>query len=91
VARLAGLPDAVISRAEDVLKTLETGEQSGAGAKLADDLPLFAVAPPHQPSATPIGPSPVEETLAEISPDDLTPREALEELYRLKRIADENE
>jgi DNA mismatch repair protein MutS len=91
VARLAGLPDAVISRAEDVLTTLETGEQSGAVAKLADDLPLFAAAPPHQPSATPIGPSPVEETLAEISPDDLTPREALEELYRLKRIADENE
>ena len=91
VARLAGLPDAVISRAEDVLKTLETGEQSGAVARLADDLPLFAAAPPHQPSVTPVDPSPVEETLAEISPDDLTPREALEELYRLKRIADENE
>jgi DNA mismatch repair protein MutS len=91
VARLAGLPDAVVARAEDVLKTLETGEQSGAVAKLADDLPLFAVAPQTQPSATPAGPSPVEETLAEISPDDLTPREALEELYRLKRIADGDE
>jgi DNA mismatch repair protein MutS len=90
VARLAGLPDAVISRAEDVLKTLETGEQSGAVAKLADDLPLFAVAPQAPPPAA-VGPSPVAEALAGVSPDDLTPREALEELYRLKRIADGDE
>jgi DNA mismatch repair protein MutS len=91
VARLAGLPDAVITRAEDVLKTLETGEQSGAVAKLADDLPLFAVAPQSPPPTAPAGPSPVDEALAEISPDDLTPRKALEELYRLKRIADGDE
>ena len=90
VARLAGLPDAVITRAEDVLKTLETGEQSGAVAKLADDLPLFAVAP-AQLSAAAAGPSPVEKALSEISPDDLTPRAALEQLYRLKRIADDDE
>ena len=91
VARLAGLPDAVITRAGDVLKTLETGEQSGAVAKLADDLPLFAVAPQAPPPTSPAGPPPVEEALGEISPDDLTPREALEQLYRLKRIADGDE
>ena len=87
VAQLAGLPGAVIARAEEVLKTLETGEQSGAVAKLADDLPLFAVAPQASPAADQ-GPSPLDEALADINPDDLTPREALEMLYRLKRIAD---
>lgn len=91
VARLAGLPDAVVTRAEDVLKTLEAGEQSGAVARLADDLPLFAVAPQAPPAAASDGPSPVDEALAGINPDDLTPRQALEELYRLKRIADGDE
>ncbi len=91
VARLAGLPDAVVTRAEDVLKTLETGEQSGAVARLADDLPLFAVAPQAPPATAPAGSSPVDEALAGINPDDLTPRQALEELYRLKRIADGDE
>jgi len=42
VARLAGLPAAVIDRAEQVLSALEKGEQGGAVARLADDLPLFA-------------------------------------------------
>jgi DNA mismatch repair protein MutS len=92
VARLAGLPDAVITRAGEVLKTLESGEQSGAVAKLADDLPLFALAVRSSPSPVAgAGSSPVEEALAAISPDDLTPREALEQLYRLKRIADGDE
>src|ERR1700691_2981916 len=42
VAKLAGLPPAVVARAEEVLKTLETSEQGGALARLAEDLPLFA-------------------------------------------------
>ncbi len=81
VARLAGLPDAVISRAEEVLATLEKGEQASALTGLAEDLPLFA--------ARPSGPrnSPVEEALNNLDPDRLSPREALEELYRLRRIA----
>ena len=45
VAQLAGLPAAVVSRAEEVLAALEKGEQSGAVSRLADDLPLFAAAP----------------------------------------------
>ncbi len=89
VAQLAGLPAAVIARAEEVLKTLEQGEQSGAVSKLADDLPLFAAAP-HRPAA-PAGPSPLAVALAEINPDDLSPLEALELLYRLKRIAAEDD
>ena len=45
VAQLAGLPAAVVARAEQVLAALEKGEQSGAVTRLADDLPLFAAAP----------------------------------------------
>ncbi|WP_404386436.1 DNA mismatch repair protein MutS [Caenispirillum salinarum] len=90
VARLAGLPPAVIARAEEVLETLESGEQSSAITKLADDLPLFAaMAARPEPkkaaaAAEPPPPSPVEEALKAMDPDSLTPREALEQLYRLK-------
>ena len=83
VAKLAGLPAAAVTRAEEVLATLEQGEQAGALARLADDLPLFAA--PN--SARSKGPSAVEKALAALEPDQLTPREALEELYRLRRLA----
>jgi DNA mismatch repair protein MutS len=84
VAQLAGLPASVVARARDVLDMLEQGSREGAGAKIQiDDLPLFAAAPPPQPKPA-AGPSPVEELLDSIHPDDLTPREALEALYRLK-------
>lgn len=50
VAKLAGLPDAVIARANVVLEALEKGEREGSGAKaMIDDLPLFAVTPLHRP------------------------------------------
>ena len=85
VARIAGLPDAVIRRAEEVLGTIETGEQGSAVTRLADDLPLFQAAP--EPASAP-GPSPIEEALAGTVPDELTPREALDLLYRLKALAE---
>ncbi|NBP73204.1 MAG: DUF1553 domain-containing protein, partial [Alphaproteobacteria bacterium] len=84
VAKLAGLPPAVIARAQEVLRILEEGEQSGALARLADDLPLFSATVPEAPAAEP---SAVEEALARINPDELSPREALEILYRLKGLA----
>ncbi len=84
VAKLAGLPPAVVERAEEVLATLEKGEQAGALTRLAEDLPLFAAMPA---SARRRGPSPLEEALAALEPDRLTPREALEEIYRLRRLA----
>jgi DNA mismatch repair protein MutS len=88
VAQLAGLPASVVARARDVLDMLEKGSREGGGAKIRiDDLPLFAAAPPPQPAATSRGPSPVEELLASIHPDDLSPREALEMLYKLKDTA----
>jgi len=84
VAQLAGLPATVVARARDVLDMLEKGSRNGGGAKIQiDDLPLFAAAPPPQPTA-PIGPSPLEQMLDSVHPDDLSPREALEMLYRLK-------
>ncbi len=87
VARLAGLPDAVLARAEAVLSALERGETSGAAAAgLIDDLPLFSAA---RPTAATSGraPSPVEEMLADVRPDELSPRQALELLYRLTALA----
>jgi DNA mismatch repair protein MutS len=86
VARLAGLPAAAVERAEEVLKRLEQGEQSGAVAELATDLPLFASAPKRAREPREPGPSELEQALAGVSPDELSPREALEALYRLKAL-----
>ncbi|AUQ72274.1 DNA mismatch repair protein MutS [Phaeobacter inhibens] len=86
VAQLAGLPGSVVARARDVLDMLEEGSRSGTGKIQIDDLPLFAAAPPPQ-AAAPVGPSPIETLLDDIHPDDLSPREALEALYRLKEAA----
>ena len=85
VAKLAGLPPAVVARARSVLSKLEAGRDATGGiAAGLDDLPLFAAAaePEHSPE-------PIAVALGEIDPDSLTPREALEELYRLKRLASE--
>jgi len=92
VARLAGLPPAVVSRAEAVLAALEAGETSGgdAAARLADDLPLFAATRPKgATSAAAAEPSALEAALANALPDELSPREALDLLYRLKRLAED--
>ena len=78
VAKLAGLPAAAVARAEQVLATLEKGEQASALTRLADDLPLFSAR-----IAEARKPSPAEQALAALDPDQMTPREALEELYRL--------
>ncbi len=87
VAKLAGLPGAVVRRAEAILAILEKGEAAGALTRLAEDLPLFSAA--RKPVAEPVRPSAVETALAEVRPDDLSPREALELLYRLKGLAGE--
>jgi DNA mismatch repair protein MutS len=83
VAKLAGLPEAVTGRAEEVLEILENGDEAGALARLADDLPLFR-AVQHRPAPVAAKESAAEAMLAGIRPDELTPREALEILYRLK-------
>jgi len=90
VGQLAGLPAAVIARAEEVLAALEKGEQGGAVARLADDLPLFRAAAPSSPAPRRGGPSPVEAALDGINPDEMSPKEALEALYRLKGLSGGN-
>jgi DNA mismatch repair protein MutS len=80
VAKLAGLPAAVIGRAEEVLRALEEGREGHKPLARIDDLPLFAA---NAPGAAPKT-SAVEEELRKFSPDTLSPREALELLYQLK-------
>jgi DNA mismatch repair protein MutS len=86
VARLAGLPEAVLARAEEVLARLEEGEAGSAAARLADDLPLFAAAVARTAPPRAAGPSPAEQLLSATNPDELTPKAALELLYRLKAL-----
>jgi DNA mismatch repair protein MutS len=90
VARLAGLPQAVIDRASEVLHLLEESERSDAHQRIVDDLPLFSVAPqrPVQKTApVPPGAAEVLDRVRAILPDELTPREALDLLYELKTLA----
>ena len=84
VAQLAGLPASVVARARTVLEALEQGDREGAKRPkaLIDDLPLFAAAPPPPP-ARPAS-SPVLDLLDDVHPDDLSPKAALELIYRLK-------
>ena len=84
--QLAGLPESVIARAEEVLSILEQGEQAGTLAGLADDLPLFSAAPPAAAPTGAPGPSALEARLAEVNPDDVTPKAALELLYELRAL-----
>ncbi len=89
VARLAGLPPAVVHRAEEVLGALEKGEESNAVARLADDLPLFAALARPKPRAAEAAaaePSAAEERLKALNPDELTPRAALDLIYELKGL-----
>jgi DNA mismatch repair protein MutS len=81
VAKLAGVPAAVVARAREVLDRLESEAVSHAGL---EDLPLFALAAPTAPS--PRRPSPLETALATLDLDGMSPREAMDALYRLKAM-----
>jgi DNA mismatch repair protein MutS len=89
VAKLAGLPPAVIARAKSVLAKLEAQDRGQTARALADDLPLFAV--PSRAAAEPAPPSEADQLMDAVKamhPDEMSPREALEALYRLKSLAD---
>lgn len=89
VARLAGLPAAVVDRAKVVLEALESGErQGGARPKaLIDDLPLFSVAQSAPPAPRVVAKeSAVEARLKQAHPDDMTPMEALRLVYELREL-----
>ena len=87
VARLAGLPLAVIERAKVVLEALEAGEREGGARQktLIDDLPLFRAIPVAAPKPVTQA-SAVEARLKEVMPDELTPIEALRLVYSLKDL-----
>ena len=82
VARLAGVPPAVVARAHEVLTRLE--REAGAPAQLGD-LPLFSGASAGM--AEILAASPLEDALSDMDPDSMSPREALEALYRLKGLS----
>jgi DNA mismatch repair protein MutS len=83
VARMAGLPNAVTHRAEEVLGKLERQGASGTGQASLGDLPLFT---PRAPQARSAPRDEMRERLALVRPDELTPREALDVLYELKSL-----
>ncbi|MCR9214210.1 MAG: DNA mismatch repair protein MutS [Proteobacteria bacterium] len=87
VAKLAGLPKAVVKRAESVLEALEKKDQTSASTRLANDLPLFSsiLEETASPQPSEIS-SKALERLGDISADDLSPREALELIYELKEL-----
>jgi DNA mismatch repair protein MutS len=88
VAKLAGLPPPVIARAKAVLAKLEAQDRGQTARALADDLPLFAV--PSRAAAEPAPRSEAEQLMDAVKalhPDEMSPREALEALYRLKLLA----
>ncbi|UTW59157.1 DNA mismatch repair protein MutS [Kordiimonas sp. SCSIO 12603] len=87
VAKLAGLPTAVINRARQVLDHLENSDKGDKAQGLIQDLPLFHNATLNEPTTSyEATPSEVEEKLSEINPDELSPKEALEIVYNLKDL-----
>ena len=86
VAKLAGLPAAVVARARQVLDMLEKGDRARP-VSIIDDLPLFAVKPAGMEEAVE---NPALKALEAINPDELSPKEALEKLYELKRLQRDN-
>jgi len=84
VAKLAGLPPSVVKRARQVLASLEASRSSGS----LDALPLFAYEP-REPPAPP--PDALRAALMALDPDAMSPRDALEALYKLKRLGGDRE
>ncbi|MFN3724896.1 MAG: DNA mismatch repair protein MutS [Allosphingosinicella sp.] len=86
VARLAGLPPAVLARAKSILAKLESGRAATGGiAAGLDDLPLFAAAQEEEEAQC----DAIRAAVESLDVDSLSPREALDTLYKLKALARE--
>ncbi len=83
VAKLAGLPKSAVERARAVLTRLEANG-GATRVEFADDLPLFSQVVAEAAL------SPLEIAVSELDPDALTPKQALDALYRLKAVQKEN-
>ncbi len=84
VAKLAGLPKSVITRAGQVLKKLEADKQKQSVDSLENDLPLFAFVQNEEKEEK--SKSPIEEVIDSIEPNDISAREALDIIYELKTL-----
>ncbi|HYP56803.1 MAG TPA: DNA mismatch repair protein MutS, partial [Beijerinckia sp.] len=85
VAKLAGLPLAVIDRAKKLLAEFEAADRRAQSERLVADLPLFALDSAPAPDAL-ARTDPLGEALDALDPDELSPRGAIEALYRLKAL-----
>lgn len=85
VAKLAGLPEDVVVRAREILASLEEGREGHNPLAKIDDLPLFASLSTPAPKKA-VRKSAVIEAMRAIDPDALSPKAALEELYRLREL-----
>ncbi len=94
VAKLAGLPAPVVARAKHLLAEFEAADRLSHSDRLVADLPLFSAsltaspiltAAPSEGAAAPqmdvLG-----EALDALDPDELSPRDAMDALYRLKQL-----
>ncbi len=79
VARLAGMPVAVVNHARHALAALETQQEQSR-----EQVDLFAPPPPSEAPSH----SAVEAAVAALDPDALSPREALDALYQLKKLGE---
>ena len=76
VAQLAGIPPSVIDRAREKLRALEAGDGQTRAVNQPAQAELFTPGPVH----------PLIDAMQDIDPDDLSPRQALEHLYRLRKL-----
>ena len=90
VAKLAGLPKLAVARAKAVLEELEASKTTAA---VTDDMPLFSFNEPDEPTDSDIvsdTSGPLLDLLAQTNPDELSPKQALELIYQLKGLIDQN-
>lgn len=90
VAKLAGLPKLAVARAKAVLEELEASKTTAA---VTDDMPLFSFNEPDEPTDSDIvsdSTRPLLDLLAQTNPDELSPKQALELIYQLKGLIDQN-
>jgi DNA mismatch repair protein MutS len=87
VAKLAGMPSQLVRQARATLEQLEAHQRQSERQFDLFDAPAAEALPLEDEAPTSRGPSPLETLVASIDPDTLTPREALEQLYRIKAAA----
>lgn len=90
VAALAGVPGEIIERAQVRLRELEQAAQRHSD-RAVGQLSLFAAAEQAPPPKAEAPPSAIVKALAALEPDNLTPRQALQELYRLKALEEQTD